>query len=159
MVVLLGLQFVPVDRSNPDVTREIRWDHPDTRALAQRACFDCHSNETAWPWYARVAPLSWRLGGHVEDGRRQLNFSEWDRPNEDLDEVIEMIREGEMPLWDYALVHSDAHLTAEEQERLISGLERTFAADPPIERRRGPRPPEDEAEGASSPSAQSPSAQ
>jgi glutaredoxin len=82
VVLLILIQFIPVAHTNPPVTREIQWDSLQTRALAQRACFDCHSNETVWPWYAYVAPVSWRIANHVYDGRRRLNFSEWDRPNE-----------------------------------------------------------------------------
>lgn len=141
VVALVGIQLVPVDRSNPPVTREVRWDSPDTRAIAQRACFDCHSNETVWPWYSYVAPISWRLAGHVDDGRGHLNFSEWDQPNEDLDEVVEVLENKEMPLQDYLLIHSEARLTDAEREALIEGMRRTFENDPPVERpRRGPPP-------------------
>ncbi|ARA94491.1 hypothetical protein AWN76_015890 [Rhodothermaceae bacterium RA] len=140
VLLFVALQFVPVDRSNPPVSREVRWDRPETRALAQRACFDCHSNETVWPWYAYVAPVSWRVAGHVEDGRRHLNFSAWDQPNEDADEVEEVLREGEMPLWDYVLLHPEARLTGAETEALIEGLRATFAADPPVPRRRSASP-------------------
>ena len=59
IVGLVVIQFVPVERPNPPVLREPNWDSPETRALAQRACFDCHSNETTWPWYSQVAPVSW----------------------------------------------------------------------------------------------------
>jgi len=77
----IAIQFIPVDRTNPPVTREIAWNSPETRALAQRACFDCHSNETVWPAYAYVAPISLMLAEHVAYGRDQLNFSEWDGRN------------------------------------------------------------------------------
>jgi len=141
VAALVAIQLVPVDRSNPPVTREVAWDSPDTRAIAERACFACHSNETAWPWYAYVAPVSWRVASHVERGRGHLNFSEWDQPNEDLDEVVEVIRDHEMPLRDYLLVHREARLTADERELLIAGFERTFTNDPPVERRRPGGPP------------------
>lgn len=136
VLAALGMQFVPVDRSNPPTTREVRWDAPETRALAVRACFDCHSNETRWPWYARVAPASWRVADHVAEGREHLNFSEWDRPNEDLDEVVEVMDHEEMPLWDYLLLHPEARLTEAETAALVEGLKRTMTDDPPIERRR-----------------------
>lgn len=140
-LLFVGIQFVPVDRSNPPVTQEVRWDAPETRALAQQACFDCHSNETTWPWYAYVAPISWRVAGHVEDGRRHLNFSAWDQPNEDVEEIEEVVREGEMPLWDYVLLHGEARLTEAEQETLLNGLRATYEADPEIPRRRPQGPP------------------
>lgn len=135
-VAAVVIQFVPVEKSNPPVTREIRWDSPETAALARRACYDCHSHETTWPWYASVAPVSWRVTHHVNHGREYLNFSTWDRPNEDLDEVIEVLQEDEMPLKDYRLMHGEARLTDAEVERLIAGFRATFAADPPVARRR-----------------------
>ncbi len=145
VVFLLGgfvaIQFAPVDRSNPRVLREIKWDSPETRELAKRACFDCHSNETVWPWYSKVAPVSWRVSGHVVDGRRHLNFSAWHYPNENYDEIVEVMEKGEMPLSDYLLLHGKAKLTPGETERLLQGLKATFAADPPLPR----RPPEPDA--------------
>ena len=131
---LIGIQFVPVERTNPPVVDEIEWDSPQTRAIAKRACFDCHSNETVWPWYSYVAPLSWRVAGHVEEAREHLNFSEWNRPNEDLEEIQEVLEEGEMPLWDYLLLHSEARLSEAEQAQLLQGFSATFENDPNIER-------------------------
>ncbi|MEZ4699751.1 MAG: heme-binding domain-containing protein [Rhodothermales bacterium] len=138
--VLILIQFFPVERTNPPVTREVRWDSPETRELAVRACFDCHSNESVWPWYAYVAPVSWRISEHVVDGRRHLNFSTWDQPNEDFEEVEEQIKEEEMPLWDYLIMHSEAKLSPQETQALLNGLKATFEQDPPIERPRR-RPP------------------
>lgn len=68
-------RLLPVARSNPPVTREVQWDSTQIRALAQRACFDCHSNETVWPWYSYIAPISLRVADHVQEGRQKLNFS------------------------------------------------------------------------------------
>jgi hypothetical protein len=135
---LILIQLVPVDRTNPPVTRELRWDTEQTRAIAERACFDCHSNQTKWPWYAYVAPVSWRLADHVEHGREHMNFSEWGRPNEDFEEVEEVLKEGEMPLSDYLRLHPEARLTPEETSALLEGLRASFAQDPPIERPRQP---------------------
>ncbi len=140
LAVLILLQFVPVDRDNPSVTQEVQWDSAETRALAQRACFDCHSSETVWPWYSYVAPLSLRIAAHVENGREHLNFSAWDQPNEAFDQIKEAIVEGEMPLWDYLLLHSEADLDEAEQAALIAGLQKTLENDPPIERQRRGRP-------------------
>ena len=76
IVVLVAIQLVPYGRrhTNPPVTQEPGWDQPRTRALVARACFDCHSNETAWPWYAHMAPLSWLVQRDVDEGRRALNY-------------------------------------------------------------------------------------
>ena len=140
IVLLVLIQFIPVNRTNPAVTQEVKWDSPETRALAQRACFDCHSNETVWPWYSYVAPISLRVAEHVDDGRRHLNFSTWDQANEESEKIIEVIQNGEMPLWDYLLMHPDAKLSDAEKEALITGLQTTLANDPPIERQGPPRP-------------------
>ena len=142
IVILIGIQFIPVNRTNPPVTREVKWNAPETKALAERACFACHSNETVWPAYSYIAPISLRVADHVEEGRSALNFSAWDQPNADFDEVEENIQRGEMPLKDFLLLHPEARLTAAERQQLIAGLEATFQQDPPIEkeRRRGPRP-------------------
>jgi hypothetical protein len=138
LLSLLGLlvliQFVPYgrDHANPPVTAEPQWDTPQTRVLAASACFDCHSNETEWPWYTSVAPVSWLVQNDVRGGRETLNFSEWDRPQGEIEEVAEVIAEGEMPPWYYAINHSAARLSDQEKQRLIDGLRATFRASPPI---------------------------
>src|SRR5690242_6290427 len=80
--VFLLIQLVPYgrDHTNPSHNVEPKWDKPATRALARRACFDCHSNKTVWPWYSHVAPVSWLVMKDVVDGRHEMNFSEWDKP-------------------------------------------------------------------------------
>lgn len=128
----IAAQLVPVDRTNPPVTREILWDAPATRDLAQRACYDCHSNDTDWPWYARVAPASWLVAKDVAEGREHLNFSMWDRPNEDVEKILEMVRDGEMPLKKCTLLHPEARLDEQERATLMAGLEATLGADPPV---------------------------
>jgi mono/diheme cytochrome c family protein len=132
LVLLIFIQFIPVSQNNPAVTREVNWDTPQTRELAKRACFDCHSNETVWPWYSNIAPVSLILANHVHEGREGLNFSQWDQPNTELEEVEEVMEKGEMPLWDYLLMHSEAKLTSAESKQLLSGLRTTFQQDPPI---------------------------
>ncbi len=131
LLVGLGIQLIPADRRNPAVVREIAWDAPRTGELARRACYDCHSNETVWPWYSSIAPASWLIAKDVDEGREHLNFSEWDGPNEGLDEVIDMVESGEMPLSRYVVLHRNAALTEPEKTELIRGLRETFAADPP----------------------------
>ena len=113
IVAVLILQLVPYGRrhSNPPVRVEPRWDGPTTRVLAVRACYDCHSNETVWPWYSHVAPVSWLVQRDVDEGRRKLNFSEWDRPQKEAHESAKTVRKGEMPPWFYILIHPDARLT------------------------------------------------
>ncbi|MCX6048002.1 MAG: heme-binding domain-containing protein [Chloroflexi bacterium] len=137
--LLIAIQFIPVQRTNPAITREVKWNAPETRAIAKRACFDCHSNETTWPWYAYVAPISLRLASHVTEGRERLNFSAWDQPNESYSEVEKVLREDEMPLWDYLLMHTDAKLSDADKQALLAGLKATYANDPPIKKTRGGR--------------------
>jgi hypothetical protein len=136
VAIFLLIQLIPINRTNPPVTREVRWDSEQTRALAQRACFDCHSNKTELPWYSRIAPVSLYLAHHVDEGRSALNFSEWDKPNADIREVQRNIQNGQMPPWDYQLMHPTSKLNSAEQEQLLAGLQATFQQDPPIERRR-----------------------
>ena len=126
-VALLAAQLVPYGRNhtNPPARAEPPWDTPTTRALAVRACYDCHSDETVWPWYSHLAPASWLLQRDVDEGRRKLNFSEWDRPQKEAHESAKTVRKGEMPPWFYSLIQRDARLTAAERQALIAGLEAT----------------------------------
>jgi len=128
-LAMLGLvlvaQVVPYgrDHSNPPVIAEPSWNSATTRSLAERACFDCHSNQTRWPWYSHVAPMSWLVQNHVDEGRRELNFSEWNRGNSEAADAAEAVREGEMPPRSYVLLHPEARLTAAERELLAQGLD------------------------------------
>lgn len=124
-LVLAGIiliQFVPVDRSNPPVAGEISAPDPVMEVL-RTACYDCHSNETEWPWYSRVAPISWRIAEHVHEAREELNFSEWqDMTQEDQEhareDIWEKVEEGAMPLSDYLRMHPEAVLTDPQREAL-----------------------------------------
>ena len=132
-VVVLGfvlIQLIPYGRShsNPPVLKEPTWDRPETRLLAQRACFDCHSNETQWLWYSNVAPMSWLVQRDVDEGRDHLNFSEWGQGEQEVDDVGETIREGEMPPSYYVLLRPQAKLSAQEKSTLISGLAASMGA-------------------------------
>src|SRR6185369_314098 len=103
---------VPVERTNPPVETDLQAP-PPVHAILRRACYDCHSNETVWPWYSHVAPVSWLLARDVREGRRELNFSTWDaydakKKDKTLKESIEEAVEGEMPPWFYVALHRDA---------------------------------------------------
>ena len=128
VILILAIQLAPYGRnhSNPPVRSEPAWDRPETRELARRACFDCHSNETVWPRYAQIAPMSWLIQHDVVEGRRALNFSEWQRPQEEAGEAAKSVREREMPPWMYTLLHPEARLSPEERSTLIHGLEATI---------------------------------
>ncbi len=122
--LFLLIQLYPVNRDNPPVTEEIQV--PDNiKAIFERSCYDCHSNKTKWPWYSYVAPVSWLVAGHVEDGRKNLNFTEWDkydakkRANK-LEEILDEIEEGEMPLPGYLRLHPEAVLSGEDIDAIAN---------------------------------------
>lgn len=131
-VAIVGIQVLPVghSRSNPPATTEMEWNSAETRELFFRACGDCHSNETRWPWYSRVAPVSWWLAEHVHHGRGTVNVSEWsaERFGEEASEAAETVREGTMPPSNYLWMHPEARLSGEDVGKLIEGLEATFGA-------------------------------
>jgi len=130
LVTLLAVQLVPYgrDHTNPPVIGEPMWDAPETRALAKQACFDCHSNETRWPAYARIAPVSWLVQHDVNEGRTVLNFSEWSHPQEQAKKASEEVVDGDMPPVSYTWLHAPARLSAPDRDRLAKGLARTLGA-------------------------------
>jgi heme-binding protein len=124
LALLVLAQFIPVARTNPPATKELTAPF-EVDGILQRACYDCHSNETRWPWYAYVAPTSWLVTWDVREGRKHLNFSTWgdyapSRQRKKLKELVEMIEKDEMPLWYYRPFHRDAQLSREERDRLIA---------------------------------------
>jgi hypothetical protein len=128
LLVVVAIQFIPYghDHSNPPVTKEPHWDSPQTKDLIERACFDCHSNQTGWRFYSYIAPASWLVARDVEGGRRHLNFSEWDHPQKHAEDVAEMVRNGAMPLWYYLPLHPSAKLTDAEKSALIEGAAKSL---------------------------------
>jgi hypothetical protein len=141
-LILLGLliQLIPYGHghTNPPVMQEPPWDSPQTRALAKRACFDCHSNETVWPWYSNIAPVSWLIYRDVSEGREHFNLSEWDmHPSEPGGEgageehqhgpevIKEVLESGEMPPKTYLLLHPEARLSTQELQQLIDGFSKS----------------------------------
>ncbi|GAB5534419.1 MAG: hypothetical protein Rubg2KO_06680 [Rubricoccaceae bacterium] len=126
----IGVQFLPLGhpRTNPPVTNEVAWPDTTTRALFIRACGDCHSNETRWPWYSRIAPVSWTVTGHVRHGRGTLNVSEWseERFGDEARLSGQTLDEGTMPIPSYLRFHSQARLSEEETAHLKRGLELAF---------------------------------
>ena len=134
--LLLVIQLVPYGRhhTNPPVVQEPAWDAPATRTLVQAACFDCHSNETRWPAYAQVAPVSWLVQRDVNEGRAHLNFSEWQRTQRHAGDAAEEVRSGDMPQTYYTWLHAPARLSAADRERLASTFEKMFG--PPMHEKR-----------------------
>ncbi len=128
--LFLIIQLIPYGRghNNPPVVREPAWDNAATRELVRRARFDCHSNQTVWPWYAGIAPASWLVYHDVAEGRGKLNFSDWlngRREGEKGGEIRKEIEEGEMPPFSYRLAHPEARLSGGEKQFLIKGLTAT----------------------------------
>lgn len=124
ILVLALIQLVPVKRTNPPVETEVPA--PDgVRSVLRRACYNCHSNETVWPWYSRVAPVSWLVAFDVSHGREEVNFSTWNRLSAtDRDKafrkIIEEVDEEEMPPWQYTPLHPEARLTKADRSLLVN---------------------------------------
>jgi len=130
IAIFLLVQLVPYgrDQVNPAVVSEPKWDSQQTRLLAKRACFDCHSNETYWLWYSKIAPISWLVYRDVIEGRRRMNFSDWQSLRlEEPGEIGSVIQEGEMPPLQYLLMHASARLSVNEKSQLITGLFNTIS--------------------------------
>lgn len=132
-LVVLGLliQLIPYGRNhtNPPVRAEPPWDRPLTRDLAKAACHDCHSNETVWPWYSNIAPVSWLVYRDVMEGRQHINFSEWNRPQpQHVGEFKKVYDQNSMPPWYYAMQHPAAQLSSGEKQQLFAGLAKLAAA-------------------------------
>ena len=123
LVALVAIQFVPVERTNPAVEADVPT-APELKSVLRRACYDCHSNETRWPWYGYVAPVSWWLAKDVREGRREVNFSVWNqftgsRRARKFKEIVEQVEGNKMPQWYYVLVHRDAKLSAGDKEMIL----------------------------------------
>ena len=120
-VAFVGIQFKTVNRDNPESPADAEYSGPpDVEAILRESCYDCHSNETKWPLYSWVAPMSWLVAKDVEKGRRELNFSEWNdlsmgRQFAKEKQIWDEVNSGEMPLQFYVLLHPSARLTAEDK--------------------------------------------
>jgi hypothetical protein len=134
ILAFIALQLVPPEKvfpdykytGNPPVDVQFKWDSPQTEALARAACYDCHSNETRYPWYSRIAPMSWIINRDVNVARDNMNFSTWNKRDFDVDDMIDQIQEEAMPLPIYLPLHAEAQLTAVQKQQLIAGLQATF---------------------------------
>ncbi len=132
ILVAIAIQFIPYgkDHFNPAVVAEPKWDSPKTKELFVRACADCHSNETKWPWYSNFAPISWLNQYDVDEGREHFNVSMWgvQKKNEG-NEAKEEFEKGEMPPWFYVIAHPDAKLSESETKEFMKGLVATFGEE------------------------------
>ena len=124
LVILFGLmQLIPYgkDHTNPAVINRVKWNNPKVKVLFEKACADCHSFETKWPKYANIAPISWFIMSDVKEGRDHFNISKKVTPKI-VKKAIKQIKEDEMPMWQYTLMHKDARLSKKEKETLIKGV-------------------------------------
>jgi mono/diheme cytochrome c family protein len=132
ILVAIAIQFIPYgkDHSNPPVVAEPKWDSPKTKEMFGRACADCHSNETKWPWYSNIAPLSWLNQYDVDEGREHFNVSMWgvQKKNEG-NEAKEEVEKGEMPPWFYVIAHPEAKFSETEIKEFMNGLVATFGEE------------------------------
>ncbi len=122
IAVLVAIQFVAVTTANPPVESDIPTS-PEVKAFLRRACYDCHSHETAWPWYSHIAPISWIIVSDVQEGRAEVNFSMWNRYGIQqqvikLKESWQEVAEDEMPPWFYLAMHRDVRLSAADRALL-----------------------------------------
>jgi Haem-binding domain len=118
VVALLGAQFVSVPRTNPPVEQDVPAP-ANVKAILKASCYDCHSNETIWPWYSKVAPISWLVSRDTVEGRQRLNFSTWNRyiPEQQAELVagsMKRIKRGRMPPWFYTIKHTDGKISPEK---------------------------------------------
>ena len=128
IAIFLVLQLVRPEKTNPIAASAPPQFPENIQPILQRACYDCHSNETVWPWYSNITPVSFFLTHHVEDARKELNFSEWEnykpkRKKRKFKEIVEQVKETEMPLPSYLLIHTNAKLSDEEMKTLCSWAE------------------------------------
>ncbi len=132
LAFLIIIQFFQIDKKNPQINQEIDFitlmqPPSEISSLIKSGCYDCHSNETVYPWYTKIAPFSWVIKSHVTEGREHLNFSEWGnyqpgRRGHMLDECKEMVENREMPLKSYTFLHSSARFSDENRETLKTWL-------------------------------------
>jgi len=123
VILLVVLQFVPVDHSNPP-ERGQPAAPAEVQTVFRRACYDCHSNETVWPWYARIAPASFLVNRDVREGRREVNFSTWEEYDEKrrtrkLREIAKEVQSGSMPPAYYVPFHPEAKLSAADRDLIV----------------------------------------
>jgi hypothetical protein len=145
LVILVAIQFIrPARNNSANTAKDIStlYPMPDSiKVIVDKACADCHSNNTKYPFYASIQPISFWLADHIKDGKRHFNFNEFAgyriaKQNHKLEEVIEQIKEDEMPLPSYTIIHKEAKLTAAEKETLakwcqqiMDTLKATYPAD------------------------------
>jgi cytochrome c551/c552 len=146
IIILIAIQFIrpAKNQSNDVLTSDISHVYTvpqNVSVILKKACNDCHTNNTVYPWYAQIQPVGWWLNHHIEEGKDELNFNEFGayavpRQYHKLEEVVEQVKEGEMPIWSYTLIHTNAKLTDDEKQTLINwaqGIRNTMKAKYPAD--------------------------
>lgn len=140
-IVFILMQFFRIDKTTPEIEASkdfisINSPSNEVKTLIMSACYDCHSYETKYPWYSEIAPVSWWTKHHVDEGREELNFSNWGdyspkKVDHKLEECAEEVEEGEMPLSSYTITHGEAKLSKEQKETLETYFKslRDFSSD------------------------------
>lgn len=136
VAAIVAAQFFRIEKTNPPMQAEIQAPAA-VKPLLRRACYDCHSNETMWPWYSNISPVSWLIASDVNEGRKELNFSEWGtydsaKQKRKLEEIGEEVQAEKMPLWIYTLLHDDANLSREERNLIRSWSESEGTLPEPV---------------------------
>lgn len=128
VVAFAAIQLVPFGHShtNPPADGEPKWNSSRTREIVRIACFDCHSNETVWPWYSNVAPVSWLVERDVNEGRRHLDFTSWNQPQQHAADIEHEVASGEMPKGFYLPMHPAARLSQADKQAFIEGAAKSF---------------------------------
>jgi hypothetical protein len=124
VLAFLAAQFVRMDKSNPPVRSDLTAP-PAVKAALRGACYNCHSNETVWPWYSNIAPASWLIAADVKEGRGHMNFSEWgtydsETQSHQMRSVTEEVGNHDMPPWYYRIAHSEAQLSQSDRDLILA---------------------------------------
>ncbi|MVO08072.1 hypothetical protein GOQ30_02690 [Flavobacterium sp. TP390] len=130
LIVFVGIQFIPTKRNQsesvPNTDFMIVNNVPNNiKATLQTSCYDCHSNNTSYPWYNTVQPVAWFLENHIEEGKSELNFSEWDnysnrRKKSKLKSIVSQIKDNKMPLSSYTFIHKEAVLDNTKRQEILN---------------------------------------
>ena len=133
LVAFVGIQFIPTNRNHseevpPSDFMLVKNVPTEVKSILMISCYDCHSNNTHYPWYQKVQPVSWYLEGHIEDGKEELNFSDFGSYSDRMQKakmrsIISQVEDGKMPLPSYILLHPEAELTAAEKQLLVKWIE------------------------------------
>ena len=135
LIIFVAMQFYRPEKNEAtgdDLSKFLEETNPpqEVAGILESSCYDCHTNQTNYPWYNEVAPVSWWLADHIEEGKEHLNFSAWEsyspkKKDHKLEEVVETVESAEMPLNEYTWTHSEANLTEAQRKAVMDWAQRT----------------------------------